>query len=69
MRAAYHLGPGARSESKQIPPSARSPRRPTIIGGPVERSTLKELMLPFGLKSATKLFTALADALEWYIYL
>ena len=49
-----------------LPDHARSPRRPVVAGHEVEGcELLVDGALPFGLRSAPKLFTALADALLW----
>ena len=43
------------------------PVRPIVTGDDMERKIYVDTMLPFGLRSTPKIFSAVADALEWIL--
>ena len=68
-RAAYHLGPGALMAKADIKVVYRlvpvHPEDRRLLGMHWRGDYLVDAMLPFGLRSAPIIFTAVADALEW----
>ena len=70
-RAAYRLGPGTLLAKADIKAAYRlvpvHPDDRTLLGVAWNGAHYVDAMLPFGLRSAPKVFTAVADALEWCI--
>ena len=70
-RAALALGPGALLAKLDIQAAYRlvpvHPDDRPLLGFQWQGAHYVDGMLPFGLRSAPKLFTAIADALEWMV--
>ena len=70
-RAAHRLGPGALLAKADIKAAYRlvpvHPDDRKLLGVAWNGAHYVDAMLPFGLRSAPKVFTAVADALEWCI--
>ncbi len=71
-RAAMHLGRGTLLAKLDIKSAYRllpvHPADRHLLGVRWKGCTFVDAMLPFGLRSAPKIFTAVADALEWCCY-
>ena len=69
--AARRLGPGALLAKVDIKSAYRlilvHPDDRPLMGINRNRELYVDAMLPFGLRSTTKIFTAVVDALQWYI--
>ena len=50
-----------------IPPNTGSPSRPPAASHEMDGDIYVDPMLPFGLRSAPKIFNVLADALQWHL--
>jgi len=70
-RAAHQLGPGALLAKADIKSAYRlvpvHPEDRLLLGMQWKGEYFVDAMLPFGLRSAPKVFTAVADALEWCV--
>ena len=70
-RAAHSLGSGARLAKVDIKSAYRllpvHPQDRHLLGMEWKGAYYVDAMLPFGLRSAPKIFTAVADALEWCV--
>ena len=73
-RAAHNLGPGAllakvdiKAAYRLVPVHPEEPPTPHLLGMVWKGAYYVDAMLPFGLHSAPKVFTAVADVLEWCI--
>ena len=69
MRRILHLGKGTqlvKVDLKQAPPGSCTPSGPTPSG---ERSVYVDRALSFGLRSAPKIFTAVADMIAWALHM
>ena len=70
-RAAHQLGPGALLAKADIKSAYRlvpvHPEDWLLLGMQWKGEYIVDVILPFGLRSAPKVFTAVADALEWCV--
>ena len=68
VKKIMELGQGCLLAKVDIEHAYRNiPVRPIVTGDDMERKIYVDTMLPFGLRSAPKIFSALADALEWIL--